>query len=128
MTKTVREFLIERNQNPDNFERVLDMQVGFFDGCANPPRFKEVIDVKRFEDFVVVLEDVTYSRGRRSRRPQCEITVYPDRSEDVFVHMYDGEFHEIVSVPTATAIQVWVRLKKAGSSSFGEVRCLLEED
>lgn len=129
-TKTVRDFLVERGQNFEGFEKILDMQMKFLDGTSRYQLVaKEIVDIKRFnfDRLVVVLEKVSSVRARPGSRTTSEVTVYSDRDEDVFVGKHNSECSEILGIPFVIYGTV-VDVSLKGVTSVEDVRCRLEID
>lgn len=131
-SKTIREFLIERGQNPDEFTRVLDKNEGAasYDwDCYGTKATDYVMDIKRFGELVVVLVRRIYYRGYPGIRRVTLVEVYSDTkeivcgAEDVFIdggyqtHHLDRpkrDFEEIVAAEwTNSRILVRVKSKHA---------------
>ncbi len=137
--ETVREFLIQRGQNPQDFEKILDMQIVFYDGFDRCE--KEVIDVKRIGDCVITLETLSVVRGLHVVRRGTEVVVHKDSEDDVYSAKdysergkyrirrgpgaHERDFNEALSVRWTDGAAI-VRVKSPAMEA--DIRCELEED
>lgn len=81
VSQTIRDFLVERGQNPDDYGRLnLDHNVLYSaDLYGSHLWHKIVLDIKRFGDLVVVMTRVTDYHSHPGVRRSIEAKVYPDK-------------------------------------------------